>query len=128
MQECLVLNSAQMECPSPAVNKEFARGMLRRGERSLSKKYQENGLYLKIGFIMDHVETVGDLEKHFKSLRSDLLYLEDPKLFEFPNDIKLYKGDTLVIEVSTFNRESSVLENQELSLNFNNRVKSRNYP
>lgn len=48
---------------------------------------------------MDHVESVSDLEKHFKSLRSHLLYLEDPKFFEFPNDIKLYKGDTLVIEV-----------------------------
>lgn len=48
---------------------------------------------------MDNVESVSDLEKHFKSLRSHLLYLEDPKFFEFPNDIKLYKGDTLVIEV-----------------------------
>lgn len=91
-----------MECPSPAINKEFSRGMLHRSERSLPNKFYENRLFLKIGFIMDHVEAVGDLEKHFKSLRSHLLYLEDPKLFEFPNDIKLYKGDTLVIEVKTY--------------------------
>lgn len=88
-----------MECPSPAVNKEFLKG-IHRGERSLPNKFHENRLSLKIGFVMDHVESVSDLEKHFKNLRSHLLYLEDPKFFEFPNDIKLYKGDTLVIEVS----------------------------
>lgn len=97
-QECFVLNPAQMECPSPAVNREFVKGA-HRPERSLPNKFHENRLFLKMGFIMDHVESVSDLEKHFKSLRSHLLYLEDPKFFEFPNDIKLYKGDTLVIEV-----------------------------
>lgn len=54
---------------------------------------------LRIGFIMDDVETAVDLNKHFQSLPSQLLYVEDPKFFQFPNDIKLYKGDTLVIEV-----------------------------
>lgn len=57
-------------------------------------------LALRIGFIMDHVESVKDLEKHFQNLRSQLLYVDDPKFFQFPNQIKLYKGDTLVIEVS----------------------------
>lgn len=103
--ECWVLNSAQMECPSPAVNKEFAKGS-RRTERSLPGKFHEARLSLKIGFIMDHVEAVSDLEKHFKSLRSQLLYVEDPKFFEFPNDIKLYKGDTLVIEGESLNLAS----------------------
>lgn len=90
-----------MECPSPAVNKAFMKNS-HRHERSLPGKFQESRLFLKIGFIMDHVEAVSDLEKHFKSLRSQLLYLEDPKFFEFPNDIKHYKGDTLVIEVCWF--------------------------
>ncbi|XP_046682902.1 plexin-B isoform X1 [Homalodisca vitripennis] len=103
--ECFVLNPAQMECPSPAVNKEFSKGA-HRSERSLPNKFHENRLFLKIGFIMDHVEAVSDLEKHFKNLRSHLLYLEDPKFFEFPNDIKLYKGDTLVIEGENLNLAS----------------------
>jgi plexin A len=48
---------------------------------------------------MDNVEAVKDLEKHFHNMRSDLVYVDDPKFFQFPNHIKLYKGDTLVIEV-----------------------------
>jgi plexin A len=48
---------------------------------------------------MDNVETVKDLEKHFHTMRSELVYVDDPKFFQFPNQIKLYKGDTLVIEV-----------------------------
>lgn len=48
---------------------------------------------------MDNVETVKDLEKYFDSIPSLLTYVEDPKIFQFPNQIKLYKGDTLVIEV-----------------------------
>jgi hypothetical protein len=48
---------------------------------------------------MDNVEAVKDLEKHFHTMRSELVYVDDPKFFQFPNQIKLYKGDTLVIEV-----------------------------
>ena len=47
---------------------------------------------------MDNVESVKDLEKHFH-LRSELIYVDDPKFLQFPNQMKLYKGDTLVIEV-----------------------------
>lgn len=49
---------------------------------------------------MDNVESVRDLEKHFPNLRSQFLYVENPKFFQFPGNVKLYKGDTLVIEVS----------------------------
>lgn len=56
-------------------------------------------LRLRIGFIMDNVEAVKDLDKHFNTMRSELVYVDDPKFFQFPNQIKLYKGDTLVIEV-----------------------------
>lgn len=49
---------------------------------------------------MDNVESVRDLEKHFPNLRSQFLYVENPKYFQFPGNVKLYKGDTLVIEVS----------------------------
>lgn len=61
---------------------------------------------VRIGFIMDNVQSVKDLEKHFPNLRAQLLYVEDPKFFEFPNQIKLYKGDTLVIEGESLNSAS----------------------
>lgn len=58
----------------------------------------EATLSTRVGFIMDNVLAVRDLQKHFSNVRNELEYYEDPKFFEFPNQIKLYKGDTLVIE------------------------------
>lgn len=55
---------------------------------------------------MDNVQTVRDLEKHFPNIRTQLLYVEDPKFIQFPNQIKLYKGDTLVIEGENLNTAS----------------------
>lgn len=66
----------------------------------------ESQLSLKIGFIMDNVQSVRDLDKHFSTIRNQLLYVEDPKFFKFPNQIKLYKGDTLVIEGENLNMAS----------------------
>lgn len=97
LQVCSVLNSIQMECPSPPVNGKFR--AMRRRKRHSTQKYTVMQLRLRIGFIMDNVEAVKDLEKHFHNMRSDLVYVDDPKFFQFPNHIKLYKGDTLVIEV-----------------------------
>lgn len=91
-----------MECPSPGVNDEFKKTFqYDRKRRSLPGKSVDRPpkLILKIGFLMDFVLSVRDLEKHYKSLRSQLIYVDDPNFFEFPNDVKLYKGDTLVIEV-----------------------------
>lgn len=96
-QVCAVLNSNQMECPSPPVNSKFS--AMRRRKRHSTQKYRDMQLRLRIGFIMDNVEAVKDLEKHFHTMRSELVYVDDPKFFQFPNQIKLYKGDTLVIEV-----------------------------
>jgi plexin A len=101
---CSVINQAQMECPSPPINPKFLsairvrREVNKRDTRPL-QKYRETAFAFRIGFIMDNVEAVRDLEKHFQNLRSQLLYVKDPKFFQFPNQIKLYKGDTLVIEV-----------------------------
>lgn len=67
---------------------------------------KEPKLILKIGFIMDNVQSVRNLEKHFPNLRSSILYVEDPKFIQFPNQIKLYKGDTLVIEGENLNAAS----------------------
>lgn len=96
-----------MECPSPSVNYEFVKTAMashsrrKKRRRSIVPKSNDfHHLVLKIGFIMDNVESVRDLEKHYKELPSQIVYVEDPKFFRFPNEIKLYKGDTLVIEVS----------------------------
>lgn len=146
---CSVINSNQMECPSPAVTRkfltykknidEFGNGggngiatnaydaistVRRRRRRKLSSpaqdsvfttinyysssspssndvsalKIREIQLSLQISFIMDNVESVKDLNKHFQSLRSTMVYVDDPHFFSFANGMKLYKGDTLVIE------------------------------
>ncbi|XP_030748718.1 plexin-B isoform X2 [Sitophilus oryzae] len=106
---CTVLSSTQMECPSPAVNRIFE-SYNSKSKRSLRKpeaiKMKEPKLSLKIGFVMDNVQSVRNLEKHFPNLRSSILYVEDPIFIEFPNQIKLYKGDTLVIEGENLNAAS----------------------
>ncbi|XP_066158609.1 plexin-B [Euwallacea fornicatus] len=106
---CTVLSPTQMECPSPAVNRIF-NAYSTRSKRSLKKpasiKMKEPKLMLKMGFIMDNVQSVKNLEKHFPNLRSSILYVEDPQFIEFPNQIKLYKGDTLVIEGENLNAAS----------------------
>ncbi|KAJ8983308.1 hypothetical protein NQ317_010846 [Molorchus minor] len=106
---CTVLSATQMECPSPSVNRHF-QAFSSRSRRSLRKpsaiKMKEPKLILKIGFVMDNVQSVRDLEKHFPNLRYQLLYVEDPKFFKFPNQVKLYKGDTLVIEGENLNSAS----------------------
>nr|CAD7400761.1 unnamed protein product [Timema poppensis] len=107
---CTVLNTAQMECPSPPVNGKFHQwSRVRRSEQKFPRslqKYQETQMALQISFIMDSVEAVKDLEKHFQNLRSQLIYVEDPRFLQFPNQMKLYKGDTLVIEGENLNLAS----------------------
>lgn len=107
---CIVLNSNQMECPSPAVNRQFHEAVklnsrVSRSVRKYSnlKQIPETQLVLRIGFVMDNVESVQDLDKHFLNLRSQLIFVDDPKFCKFPNEVKLYKGDTLVIEGENLN-------------------------
>lgn len=93
-----------MECPSPSANKQFLKNNVKsyrkRRRHTTNGKYMDSYMTLKIGFIMDNVAAVRDLEKHLKVLQSQIVYVQDPKYFEFSNTIKSYKGDTLVIEVS----------------------------
>jgi plexin A len=120
---CTVLSATQIECPSPSVNRQFLLASTRIRQpsaikvcitiffyRTLSQQsllqMPEARLIVKIGFIMDNVQSVKNLDKHFPNLRSQLLYVEDPKFFKFPNQIKLYKGDTLVIEGENLNMAS----------------------
>ncbi|KAF4532611.1 hypothetical protein B566_EDAN013516 [Ephemera danica] len=108
---CSVISHAQMECPSPPINLKYLSAIrvqreLKKREARSAQKYRETSFAFRIGFIMDNVEAVRDLGKHFQNLRSQLLYFEDPKFFQFPNQIKLYKGDTLVIEGENLNLSS----------------------
>lgn len=66
-------------------------------------KIRETQLNLQLSFVMDSVKTVKNLNKYFQSLRSTIVYVEDPNYFPFPNGLKLYKGDTLVIEGENLN-------------------------
>lgn len=58
-----------------------------------------NSITLDVGFIMDNVASVRNLRHVLSSGARSLIYVLDPEYRRFPNDIKLYKGDTLVIEV-----------------------------
>ncbi|KAH8283417.1 hypothetical protein KR054_011013 [Drosophila jambulina] len=148
---CRVINSNQMECPSPPVNYKFqtfkhsrngidihtehrnSSTEANRKKRHLNDdlniyttsgsyfsnsnnnnnnmdmttfvKVHETQLNLQLSFVMDNVQLVRDLNKYFHDIRSTIVYLADPKYFPFPNDdgIKLYKGDSLVIEGELLN-------------------------
>lgn len=93
-----------MECPSPSSLGQFLKNMnknfrKRRRHATNGKYNMDSFLSFKVGFIMDNVLSVKDLEKHLKGFQSQIVYVQDPKYFQFANTIKSYNGDTLVIEV-----------------------------
>ncbi|XP_064537604.1 plexin-B [Drosophila montana] len=141
---CTVINSSQMECPSPPVNQKFdlLKNAIETGKSDRRKekskrnvlfndsfniygtgstassyfasmdsmdvaafvKVHETQLNLQLSFVMDNVQLVRDLNKYFHDIRSTIVYLTDPKYLPFANNgIKLYKGDTLVIEGELLN-------------------------
>lgn len=67
-------------------------------ELAASLKIHETQMSMQIAFAMDNVQTVRDLNKHFQNIHSTITFVDDPVYFHFPNNLKLYKGDTLVIE------------------------------
>lgn len=73
------------------------------GDISATLRINEPQINLQISFLMDNVQTVKDLNKHFPSLRSVITYVDDPIFFPFLGNMKLYKGDTLVIEGENLN-------------------------
>ena len=48
---------------------------------------------------MDNVQGVRNLKQFSPDLQSSIIYVEDPIYFPFANDVKVFSGDTLVIEV-----------------------------
>ncbi|XP_061706998.1 plexin-B [Cydia pomonella] len=98
---CVVLNSNQMECPSPAINKKYTEIL-----QATASQTSTPQIAMKVGFVMDYVETMHDLEKYFNPPRTHMVFVEDPHVYHFPNKIKSYKGDPLVIEGENLIRAS----------------------
>lgn len=117
LQTCSVINPTQMECPSPAINLDWAQQLQGTPYGLASRHYEEshdlkrgynNGgrrrsrgieVRKRIGFIMDNVESVLHLHNYLPADKCQLIYVEDPTVIAFPENLKRYKGDTLVIEV-----------------------------
>ncbi|KAF8794646.1 Plexin-B like protein [Argiope bruennichi] len=95
---CEVRSDHLMVCPSPSVSGSASKWQLAQADY-MAEESSDHLLKLRIGFIMDGVESVRSLQDSFPSLHSDLTYVSDPKFFSFEEDaIKLYKGESLVIE------------------------------
>ncbi|RWS27267.1 plexin-B-like protein, partial [Leptotrombidium deliense] len=90
---CTIVNDTLMLCPSPAIDEEILNV-----QRNLAQN-DINELKFRIAFEMDNVQSVKDVERHFPQLDAHLYYVPNPKLFLFKNNgVKLYKGESLVIE------------------------------
>lgn len=116
---CFVHSHALMECPSPTLDQAIVLALMeqqetrRRKRRSKSEQitvrtsrrieYNFEEADLDLGFIMDGVMSVRHLRKYFPEVRSHVTYVPNPVYYPFPDGIKLYKGDTLVIEGENIN-------------------------
>jgi hypothetical protein len=115
-----------MECPSPPINSDweqqvrsgsgvgegssgevtlgaYTSSTSRRSTRGTGGRRMDRGAEIgkRVGFVMDNVESVLNLQNYLPVDKCQLVYVEDPVVYPFPNNLKLYKGDTLVIEVHT---------------------------
>lgn len=108
---CEVMSSTQMTCPSPPVSPALLDLIYREHqplgvvtEETSSMPFGGNDLTayekisFRVGFIMDAVKSVKDLAITYPTLHSALIYVPDPKVYAFDEDIKEFKGDSLVIE------------------------------
>ncbi|XP_022252680.1 plexin-B-like [Limulus polyphemus] len=94
---CVVVSNSQMVCPSPSLSRDAVRSLLTNSKRNTGVHADE--LKFQIGFLMDDVTSVRELQANFPALHSDMVYVPDPRFFSFNgNGIKLYKGESLVIE------------------------------
>ncbi|XP_022239400.1 plexin-B-like [Limulus polyphemus] len=93
---CTVHSHSQMVCPSPAITQEVERFLASQGKSVMEASDQ---LKFRIGFEMDEVKSVLELQKNFPTLHSDMTYVPDPQFSNFKKDgVKQYKGESLVIE------------------------------
>ncbi|XP_076363054.1 plexin-B-like isoform X2 [Tachypleus tridentatus] len=94
---CKVISHSLMTCPSPSLSRDAVRSFLANSKRKTRVHVDE--LKFQIGFIMDDVTSVRDLQAKFPALHSDMVYVPDPRFSLFGGDeIKLYIGESLVIE------------------------------
>jgi len=93
---CTVVSSTQMDCPSPAIiaAAQLAGPVVQDDRQPSSPEIQS----FRIGFEMDQVSSLLNLQTSNPGVNSELLYVEDPVYFKFPGNRKSYKGDALVIE------------------------------
>ncbi|XP_076356920.1 plexin-B-like [Tachypleus tridentatus] len=93
---CTVRSPNQMICPSPTIKDEnfFDQEDVKTLEPVDQLKY-------RLSFLMDDVKKLLNLQEHFPTLHSDIIYVPNPQFLRFKNDgIKQYKGEPLVIEGS----------------------------
>ena len=96
-----------MSCPSPKVTED----LIQSSSRNYIRDVSVSGLKLRIGFVMDDVQSVRELEQFYPTIASNLVYVSDPKVFAFEeNGVKLYKGESLVIEGENLRLASSEQE------------------
>ncbi|XP_022257983.1 plexin-B-like [Limulus polyphemus] len=92
---CTVINTTMMMCPSPAVHSE----VYKRSKPWIHQRHTVKHIILRIGFVMDDVQSVRELKHYYPLLEAHLQYVTDPQYYQFGNEgIKLYKGESLVIE------------------------------
>lgn len=122
---CTVHSPGLMECPSPTLDQDYvmmlieeennSRRRRRRskahGDQFAQKRYPRSDyefqeVVLDIGFIMDGVKSVQHLRKHFPDIQSHITYVSNPTYYSFPGGMKLYKGDSLVVEGDFLNSAS----------------------
>ena len=105
-----------MSCPSPKVTEDLVQSLAKNYIRDVSV----SGLKLRIGFVMDDVQSVRELEQFYPSIASNLVYVSDPKVFAFDDSgVKLYKGESLVIEGENLRLASS---EQEVNVTIGTRI------
>ena len=61
---------------------------------------------LQVGFLMDGVQRVRNLRRFAPDVKSTITYVDDPQFFQFADGVKVFGGNTLVIEVSVIIFES----------------------
>lgn len=96
----MVQSSTVIHCSSPTVVLSSSKSI--RGRRSSAVE----GV---ISFAMDSVETVQNLPRYFPAVKSTLLVYPDPIYNPFENGKKIYKGEALILNVSSCSNRLLIL-------------------
>ena len=85
-------NADLMTCPSPPGDLLPQQDPLRRRRRQTAQYH--------VGFLMDGVEEVQNLQRYLPNVTSTFDIYPDPVIFPFEDGQKVYKGEALILEVS----------------------------